>query len=297
MRTWRVGSFSMGAALVFLGIFLLLSQVFDWDPAIAMVSWWPILFIILGVEILVFLAIGKNDKQYVKYDFISIIFISVIGTFGLGMAMLNTVGLLDVAHDVVSAEELTENLPKYEETLSDDIKRVVVETGPYELNIEATPANKAVLFGTYTANGLKQSSVKEISDYALIEKQADTLYIKIKRLPTSKIFSNHGWMEATLLIPDTKQVEVKARGNDLQVETRKLQADWSISKAGTITFNVKEDANISIQATDIQYLDEDSWNIKKNDDEYADYVSGSYKIGNGEQIIQVHDSYKVQIEK
>ena len=28
MRTWRVGTFSMGASLLFLGIFLLLSQLF-----------------------------------------------------------------------------------------------------------------------------------------------------------------------------------------------------------------------------------------------------------------------------
>ena len=118
--------------------FLLLAQVFKWDPAIAMVSWWPVLFIILGVEILIYLAVKKVEKPIVKYDFISIIFIGIIGTFGLGMAMLNATGLLEVTSQFVSAEERTSDLPKFEERLTDDIKRVSVETGSYSVTIEGS---------------------------------------------------------------------------------------------------------------------------------------------------------------
>ena len=45
MRTWRVGSFSMGIALLSLGIILLLSHFFSFDLTFVMTAWWPVLLV------------------------------------------------------------------------------------------------------------------------------------------------------------------------------------------------------------------------------------------------------------
>ncbi|KRG11643.1 hypothetical protein ACA29_15925 [Lederbergia galactosidilytica] len=50
-------------ALVFLGVFLLLQQFLGWDPALVLMSWWPILFIVLGIEILFYLFIAKSENR------------------------------------------------------------------------------------------------------------------------------------------------------------------------------------------------------------------------------------------
>lgn len=312
MRTWRVGSFSMGAALILLGVFLLLAQFFKWDPAIAMISWWPLLFIILGVEILLYLGWGKSEKQYVKYDFISIIFISIIGMFGLGMAMLNATGVLEVSKQFVNAEERTLDLPKFEEMLTNDIKRVQIQTGSYHLNIEGTEGNKAVMFGTYRGDVKgKNYLIENVADYAQIEKQADTLYVKMKRLPTKRFMNDGSEIEATLLIPTNVELEVVGEHNDLNLKPRNLQANWSLTEIGTVNMDIAENADLKIQAIDLAEAGEIKWKDAKKSSadsetmEFDDVDSaveetglqtGTLTYGPGAHTIQVKNSYSVRIK-
>ena len=79
MRTWRVGTISMGLTLILLGIFLVLSQLLNWKPAYAMTGWWPIIFIVLGIEILIYLFLAKQENPAVKYDVFSIFFVGFLG--------------------------------------------------------------------------------------------------------------------------------------------------------------------------------------------------------------------------
>ena len=300
MRTWRVGSFSMGAALVFLGIFLLLAQFFKWDPAIAMVSWWPFLFIILGVEILIYLAVKKEEKPIVKYDFISIIFIGIISTFGLGMAMLNATGLLEVTSQFVSAEERTSDLPKFEERLTDDIKRVSVETGSYSVTIEGSPGKEAVIFGTYRGFiGKGIIPLKNVADYALIEKQGDTLYIRFKEMPTSRLMNHGGQVHATLLIPSNVMLDVVGNGGDMEIKPRDLKADWSIDNVGYLNMDMNEDANITIEAVDLHKLDEDrEWGSKEEEvvEKESGMLSGNFIFGTGAHTLKVKNTYALQLK-
>lgn len=297
MRSWRVGSFSMGAALVFLGVFLLLAQLLKWDPAVAMVSWWPILLIILGIEILIYLGWKKDENQRVKYDFISIIFISIIGTFGLGMTVLNQTGLLEMSKQFVSAEERTMDLPKLEEVLSEDIQRVVVDTGSYSLNIEATVSKEAVMFGTYRGDiGKGHDPFKNVADYALIEKQGDTLYIKLKELPTNRFVHNGGWIEATLLIPANKKLEIVGGTQELNMKPRSLQAEWSVTNANYVNLEFEDDANILVEAIEVNEIrDGKKSDLESVNEDTQGSLTETFTYGSGEHKIKITNSYSVQL--
>ncbi|MCR2823437.1 LiaF transmembrane domain-containing protein [Lederbergia panacisoli] len=299
MRTWRVGSFSMGGALVFLGVFLLLQQVLDWDPAVALLSWWPVLFIILGIEILVYLALFNKENSHVKYDFISIIFIGFIGTFGLAVALLQTVGLLDAANDYVSAEVKTMDLPKYEESMLDGITRVQVEAGSYPLTIESTPSKKMTIFGTYKGDfGRDGIPVKEISDYALVEKQGDTLYIRFKEIPYKRYSRYIGFVDPTLLIPENINLEVNGDGNSLELNPRNMQSDWNVLDSGYLEIIVSKDTNATMEVQDSRNLDKSKWeNMEKFTNEYEDRIkSASQTFGAGKHSIVIKNADGVNIK-
>ncbi|ASA97467.1 LiaF transmembrane domain-containing protein [Anoxybacillus flavithermus] len=53
MRKWRVGTVSMGASLILLGIVLFISQWEGMGAADIFASWWPFLLVLLGVEVFV----------------------------------------------------------------------------------------------------------------------------------------------------------------------------------------------------------------------------------------------------
>jgi len=83
MRRWRVGTFSMGILLIAVGIILLAGEIGGLDGAGLIVRWWPVILIILGLEILIFIAFSRDEQAKIKFDGLSIfliIFIVLVST-------------------------------------------------------------------------------------------------------------------------------------------------------------------------------------------------------------------------
>ncbi|RWR04533.1 hypothetical protein [Siminovitchia fortis] len=296
MRTWRVGSFSMGASLLLLGVFLLLSQVFKWgDPALALLSWWPFIFIVLGVEIIVYLARHKQEKATIQYDFISIIFIAVLGTCGLVMAMLSASGLLELAGNVVKAEARTADLPAYEETALSGVDRIVVDSGTFPLTIESTDAKAVSLFGTYEAETINDKNlIENVSDYILAEKKGDTLFIKLKELPRQRFINSYHDADATLLIPAGKKLELKGSDGNLAVAPRGLKSNWAIDTPGWVKIETDEKSNIKVEANNVHDL-EGAWKGIKDVNEEG-LKSGHISFGKGTNTITVNHANMVEVD-
>lgn len=298
MRTWRVGSFSMGASLVLLGVSLLCTQVFNWDAGIILLSWWPVIFIVLGLEILLYLRLSRLENTPLKYDFISIIFVACIGTFGLMISMLNFTGLLDFATHVVRAEESTMNLPTYRESVSEQIERISVDagTGPYEIVIESSVEDNVAIFGTYRGLTDTQTVIDQVSDYALIEKQGDTLYITLKELPTNRFIDYRGGVKVTLLIPAEKSLEVNGNGRNIEINPRHLKSDWLFTNMGDVQIERNEQDNLEIEATQIYDVnDEDAWDTITKEQNEEKITLAYLKYGEGNHLLKIRNSYSIEL--
>lgn len=301
MRKWRVGSVSMGAALVFLGIFLLLAQFFNWDPAFAVLSWWPILFIILGIEIIVYLVKSKENKPHVQYDFLSIIFISFIGTAGIGMALFSSSGFLDMAEQLVKAEVRTVDLPKLEQASLEGVERIVVDAGTYPLQIESTSGNELTMFGMYKERASSEEIlIDQVEDYALVVNKGDTLYITLKDLPHQRYAGFYGDVEAKILIPSHIDVELNSY-RSLNVKPRALKSDWLITNASDVKVEIDKNANFTLHVEEIGELSEAEWeNMKKFEkrDEYVEQQtkSATLTIGKGTHTVTVKNVDHLEVK-
>ena len=80
MKRWRAGSLSMGLILVASGIMLMVSLVARIDVLNILLTFWPIILICLGIEILLFLFARRDEGADVKvrYDVLSVLFIGFI---------------------------------------------------------------------------------------------------------------------------------------------------------------------------------------------------------------------------
>lgn len=77
MRTWRVGTISMGLSLILLGGIIFYSTMVEQISAYQLLlSWWPVILIVLGVEMLIYFALNKKEEGRIKYDFLSVFFLS-----------------------------------------------------------------------------------------------------------------------------------------------------------------------------------------------------------------------------
>ncbi|WP_375090963.1 hypothetical protein ACDZ29_12750 [Peribacillus sp. RS7] len=306
MRTWRVGTISMGISLVGLGLVLLVSQITDMNLTTIMLSWWPLLFIILGVEILCYIYFSRKESSFVKYDILSILFVGLLGTTGIVLILLTSSGLMDQVRAAVNSEEKTVNLPGFNEKAGKDIQRVVLDSGSYPLTIESGKDGEVSIFGTYGERVMEDadSVLKKAEDYLMVERNGDTLYISFKDLPIQNGILDSGMMnlKATLIIPAELALEIDGKSTDLVLKPRKLLNDWSVKDSGNLSVFLQDNSDIKIDARGVEELEgpENSWKMTEVKEETSDggtvKKNGTFNTGKGNHTLTVTDTFNVNVQ-
>lgn len=85
----RVGTFTTGIVLIIFGIIFLLKLINPSISYLRIASLWPIILIILGIEIILSYLINKEDIM--KYDFGAIILIILVSFFAMSMGCIEYV--------------------------------------------------------------------------------------------------------------------------------------------------------------------------------------------------------------
>ncbi|MBL3644339.1 hypothetical protein JMN23_18445 [Bacillus sp. RHFB] len=306
MRTWRVGTISMGISLVGLGLVLLVSQIADINLTTILLSWWPLLFIILGAEILLYIYFSRKESSFVKYDILSILFVGLLGTTGIVLILLTSSGLMDQVRAAVNSEEKTVNLPGFNQKAGKGIQRVVLDSGPYPLTIESGNDGEVSVFGTYGERVMEDadSLLKKAEDYLLVERNGDTLYISFKDLPIQNGLLDSGTMnlKATLIIPAELAVEIDGQSTDLVLKPRKLLNDWSVKDSGNLSVFLQDNSDIKIDAREAEELEgpENGWKMtevkQETNEEGIVKKNGIFNTGEGKHTLTVTDTFNVNVQ-
>ncbi|PFP31426.1 hypothetical protein COJ96_00555 [Bacillus sp. AFS073361] len=303
MRTWRVGTFSMGASLVFLGLFLFFSKFLGLELVQVMTAWWPLLLVVLGIEILLYLFLSRQEKPVLKYDFLSIFFVGVIGMAGIAFAIVSTTGILDKAEEVMAREERSFELPAFSYQMNDSIKRVVVRTVDHQMTVESTNEKQVSMFGTYRVQTSKKGELlKNAEDMVSANQKGDTLYLSMKSLPNEiGPFHANGEVAATLLIPNDVKLEVIGSDNSLILKPRSLVNDWSIERASSLAIDVPAKSNLKIAAVGVGEVRGKDGDWKVSEVKTADGIDNGrkdavYQSGEGKYHISITDAYDISLQ-
>ncbi|KWW22225.1 hypothetical protein AS888_13200 [Peribacillus simplex] len=306
MRTWRVGTISMGAALAGLGVVLLVSQFLHLDLTTIFLSWWPLVFIILGAEILFFVFFSRKESSFVKYDILSILFVGLLGMLGIVCILLTSSGLMDQVRAAVKSEEKTVHLPGFNEKAGKGIQRVVLDSGSYPLTVESGTEESVSIFGTYDELGMETSGplLKRVEDYLLVQRNGDTLYISFKDLPIQNRLLDTGSMdlEATLVIPAELALEIEGQSADLVLKPRQLLNDWNVKGSGNLSVFLQDNSDIKIEARGADELEgpKDGWKVNEGKPEQISEndpakKNGIFKYGKGNHSLTVTDTIHVTV--
>lgn len=300
MRQWRVGTFSMGGSLVLLGLFLFLSRFLGLNLANVMTAWWPILLIVLGVEILVYLVLSRSDRQVLKYDFMSIFFVGFLGMVGIVFALLSASGIINKVDEVMARENRSFDLPAFSYQTDQHVKRVVVKTAGYDLSFEATDEKTVSAFGTYQVHTTKNEKwLKTADDYIAATQKGDTLYLNLKPLPNEVgPFDRHGTVAATILIPNDVMLEVNGNANSIALNPRSLENNWKIESESSIYVDVSSTSNIKISAVGVKEVSgkDGEWKVtEKTDSENSVWKNADYQSGDGKYHINITNAYQVSL--
>lgn len=95
MKIKRVGTLTFGASLISLGILIFISQISDIYTLDLALKLWPLVLILLGVEILWYRFMTKDDDVVIKYDILSIFLVFTILFTNLALYAMLEIGIID----------------------------------------------------------------------------------------------------------------------------------------------------------------------------------------------------------
>ncbi|KGX90325.1 hypothetical protein [Pontibacillus marinus] len=247
MRKWRVGTVSMGLSLIMLGIMLMVSQISGWDVMNLALSWWPAILIVLGIEILLYLFFSKQEKPMIQYDFLSIIFIGVIGTVAIGFYIVSSFGIVEEVKASMNADRIEGALPHVEEEVKESVNKIVVQPTYSELTIETNNERQVHLFGTFQSNFLEKEALNQ-EDVVNFTRTGDTLFIQLMEPPKQEGFrygSTH--YKRTLSLPENVKVEIREGAGSLNINIGTIQADWMIDQTHNAVVQIDEEADVVVK--------------------------------------------------
>jgi hypothetical protein len=192
-KRWRVGTLSMGVSLISLGLTLFISSwqgvtVFD-----TLIKLWPIIFVLLGCEILLYLFFSRREKPVLHYDVFSIFFVSFLCVCCLLFSLITSTGLMEEFRYRINSKVVTADLPNTQFDVPAGIEKIIVQTSDRKLKIDKNSSAEIRLLGNYQVDALDNSEqmVLKTEDVARTETIGKTMYVLIKELPAKRGFERH----------------------------------------------------------------------------------------------------------
>ncbi len=236
MRQWRVGTISMGLLLILLGILLLLNTITDINIKNVLYYGWPIILILLGLEVLFFSLIKKNER--LKFSFFSVFIIFLAFSFTFLIYAIDEVGIIPSIEKAIDGESYTVDV-NTSLNIPDNVTEISIEApnGDFEIIGEKTDALDVT--GTitmFTENKKEaQESLEDVYSVKIIGNQA---IIRIEDTHNNYLWfgENNPRANLNITIPEDIFLEIDIVNGDININ--------DILNSGNIE-NINGDININ----------------------------------------------------
>jgi hypothetical protein len=218
------------------------------DQAIfdAVIHWWPLVFILLGLEVLVLSFWGKNNNSLVKYDIFSIFIILLIVFCGLGLYSLEGIGVTGKINDYLTSHEYHIRTSTNEIPVEPEVERLVINAPFCKLKIQTSETNIISSYSYALARADSQEAAKNLADKdteLVSSTSGNTQFISFQ-LPAAE---NVQTTEYTIIIPQNIDVELH-NSYSVQIYTYELDNNWKIASSSDLQIFIPRQADLTIRA-------------------------------------------------
>ncbi|WP_052759692.1 hypothetical protein [Paenibacillus sp. DMB20] len=209
VRQWRVGSLSMGVSLLLLGVLVLTSQwkgtaVFD-----SAMKWWPVVFILLGAEVVGYTLFFRKAYN-VKYDVFSILLIGFLTLCCVGLAALSTTGLLDQIRRETVAVQKTVPIPEIRTGVPDGVNKIIVQGSyVYQIKKDSSSSKELLVFGSVRTADEELLKGDGLSSLIQMKQAGNVLYVNLLEPPRFGLNGGSSNLEVTVSAPADMKVTVR----------------------------------------------------------------------------------------
>lgn len=304
MRQRRVGTFTMGIVLIFFGFILLISQLKTQSAAIILIKGWPLILVLLGLEVLWHYYTSKDEKAKIKYDILSIIIIGAICAASLGLYVFTQVGVVSRISDMVLNQSYKMDAKVSEFIVDDTVKKLVIDASGLQLNVRTSQNNKVTAQAkAYIKANSKEKAQELLQEQEVVyEREGNTVFMSFNRPTSGNISVN----EYDIIVPASLEVEV-SETSAVKFICQQIQSDWYIFDASNVDIVLSENANVKLVAlveNQESLMGNVDWNIAGQDSSGSNDLPGNSKslrcettFGSGKNKIYILESGDITANK
>jgi TM2 domain-containing membrane protein YozV len=297
---------TLGIMLISLGIIMLSAQLKQLAILNVFITWWPIILVLLGGEILWYTYSSKEPEPKVKYDVFSMFMVFVLAFCSIGMYAVTSTGIMHKAAEAISSHYITVEIPRQSVATGAEVEQIVVRAPSEKVRIESTDSQEAVLLGSATVRATGREQAQELAAGVRLvgHVEGDVLLLSIMPTPRASNMRQGALdQEFTLILPKGKDVKIEGDNYyDMSIASSVLNDLWMVSGRGNLIMNVDRDADLTIEAN-VDRSDHLAGNIEWNIDSrgegemHRSRVTGTLTLGQGQHRILIVEADRVTVNR
>lgn len=273
MKIKRVGTISMGVVLIAFGVILFLSQINKFSALNIVLKIWPVILILIGLEVLWYRYISKDEGVVIKYDFFSIFIIFIILIVNIGIFAVNESGIIQRFESMFLSSTYDMDISIEEYIVDEAISKIIIND-TNNMVLRARSDNKISGVSKLNVYAASKEEADELAGLNNIkyEKSGDILYVySANNIKNNYSYSNVRNLE--IFLPDNIDVEV-VNCYYLDLVYSGFNNRWIFDGVNNINIRLDKVSDVTVNAF-VESLDFLSGNIKWLFDSFGEYVNGS----------------------
>jgi len=290
MKIKRVGTISMAIVLIAFGVILFLSQVNKFSALNMVLKIWPVILILIGLEVLWYRYASKDEGTVIKYDLFSIFIVLVILFVNIGIFAVSESGLIGKFQSMLLSVNYNMDTAINEYVIDESVNKIIIDD-INNLAIRSTSDNKisgVSKLNVYAASK-EEANKLAASDNIRYEKSGNTLYVySVNNIENNYSYSNTRNLE--IFLPENIDVEVTNCYN-LDLMFSGFNNKWTFDGINSVNIRLDKISNVTIKAF-VESLDFLSGNIKWSFNNFGEYVNGE-----GANVINILNSRDITVNE
>jgi len=233
VRKWRVGTVSMGILLIATGLLLLISELKGLDGAKMILRWWPVILIILGIEILVYLKVAKfsgEEQPKLKFDGLSIfltIFIILVssGVYAVS-SFLNSGFSSGVLNEFGLFENETVVNQKYDISAT-GVDKLKISNSQGKILVESTDGDKILIDAVITIRNNDEKDAEKLAQSLVEISEGETLAVNTRGAAVLK-GNNHYQVSVDYAVKVPKELTYEINNSFGEITVRDLNGNVNV---------------------------------------------------------------------
>lgn len=290
IKVRRVGNISMAVVLISFGGILFFSQLSKISALNIATKIWPVILIMLGLEILWCRYVSKDENTAIKYDLLSIFTVLIILFVNTGIYAVQETGLMHRLQQELLSQHYTMDVELQEYTVDAGINKIIVHDVGH-LSVRASKDKNIGGFARLNiyAAGKKEAETLTALEHIKYKRSGDTLHV-YPISNTSDNYSYSGTRDMELFIPGDVDIEITDCYN-LDLVYSDFNNGWTLDRVNSINIRLEKDSDVRVNAF-VSSLDYLNGNIKWSFNKFGEYVNG-----NGDNLINILNGSTVTVNE